>query len=105
GPGVFNFVNIPLGLALLLLTGIGPLIAWRRASVPNLRRQFAVPATAGGFMALVLLVAGMRDFSAVVAMGLGAFVAAPIVRDSARGTGARQRQYGEPYPLAFARLI
>src|SRR6266404_3192703 len=38
GPATFNFVNIPLGLALLLLTGIGPLIAWRRASVPNLRR-------------------------------------------------------------------
>jgi len=105
GPATFNFVNIPLGLALLLLTGIGPLIAWRRASVPNLRRQFAVPATAGGFMALVLLVAGMRDFYAVVAMGLGAFVAATIVQEFARGTGARRRQYGEEYPLAFARLI
>src|SRR5690242_18475623 len=45
GPATFNFVNIPLGLALLLLTGIGPLIAWRRASLPNLQRQFAVPAT------------------------------------------------------------
>src|SRR2546425_13022441 len=42
GPATFNFVNIPLGLALLLLTGIGPLIAWRRASVPNLRRQFEI---------------------------------------------------------------
>ena len=105
GPATFNFVNIPLGLALLLLTGIGPLIAWRRASVPNLRRQFAVPATAGGFMALVLLVAGMRDFYAVVAMGLGAFVAATIVQEFARGTGARRRQYHEAYPLAFARLI
>src|SRR5881296_2917322 len=105
GPATFNFVNIPLGLALLLLTGIGPLIAWRRASVPNLRRQFAVPATAGGFMALVLRVAGMRDFYAVVAMGLGAFVAATIVQEFARGTGARRRQYGEAYPLAFARLI
>ena len=105
GPATFNFVNIPLGLALLLLTGIGPLIAWRRASVPNLRRQFAVPATAGGFMVLVLLVAGMRDFYAVVAMGLGAFVAATIVQEFARGTGARRRQYGEAYPLAFGRLI
>src|SRR5919206_2168247 len=38
----FNAVNIPLGLLLLLLTGIGPLIAWRRASVANLRRQFLV---------------------------------------------------------------
>src|SRR6266851_6324927 len=102
----FLFNNLLfIGIALLLLTGIGPLIAWRRASVPNLRRQFAVPVTAGGFMLLVLLVAGMRDFYAVVAMGLGAFVAATIVQEFARGTGARRRQYGEAYPLAFARLI
>src|SRR5690349_12856571 len=47
GPPFFNQVNVPLGLALLALTGIGPLIAWRRASLPNLQRQFAVPATAG----------------------------------------------------------
>src|SRR5665213_799790 len=39
GPPFFNKVNIPLGLALLALTGIGPLIAWRRASLENLRRQ------------------------------------------------------------------
>src|SRR5207253_2541708 len=54
GPPFFNQVNIPLGLALLALTGIGPLIAWRRASLPNLRRQFAVPATTGGLTLLVL---------------------------------------------------
>src|SRR5439155_1545220 len=64
GPPFFNQVNIPLGLALLALTGIGPLIAWRRASLPNLQRQFAVPVTVGGFAALVLLVGGMRDLYA-----------------------------------------
>ena len=105
GPDTFNFINIPLGLALLLLTGIGPLIAWRRASLPNLRRQFAVPATVGGFTLLVLLVLGMRDGYALVAIALGAFVAATIVQEFARGTGARRRQYGESYSLAFARLI
>src|SRR2546423_9386009 len=61
GPPFFNQVNIPLGLALLALTGIGPLIAWRRASVPNLHRQVAVPGTVVAFTLLVLLVGGMRD--------------------------------------------
>src|SRR5216683_1758421 len=42
----FTFVITPVAMALLLLMGIGPLIAWRRASIPNLRRQFAVPTTA-----------------------------------------------------------
>ena len=40
GPPFFNRVNVPLGLLLLALTGIGPLIAWRKASAANLRRQF-----------------------------------------------------------------
>src|SRR5881394_1115739 len=105
GPPFFNQVNVPLGLALLALTGIGPLIAWRRASLPNLQRQFAVPATAGGFTLLVLLVGGMRDLYALLAIALGGFVAATIVQEFARGTRARHRQYGEAYPLALARLL
>ena len=43
GPPFFNRVNVPLGLLLLGLTGIGPLIAWRKASPANLRRQFTWP--------------------------------------------------------------
>src|SRR5437867_2418348 len=105
GPPFFNQVNIPLGLALLGLTGIGPLIAWRRASVPNLQRQFAVPGTVGVLTALILLVAGMRDGYAVMAIALGGFVAATIAQEFARGTSARHRQYGEPYLLALGRLI
>jgi cytochrome c-type biogenesis protein CcmF len=105
GPPFFNQVNIPLGLALLALTGIGPLVAWRRASLPNLRRQFAVPAAAGGFTFLVLALAGMRDLYALMAIGLGAFVLATVVQEFARGTRARHRQYGEPYALALGRLL
>src|SRR5882724_4512224 len=105
GPPFFNQVNIPLGLALLALTGIGPLIAWRRASVPNLQRQFAVPGTVGVFTALILLVAGMRDLYALMAMALGGFVMGTVVQEFARGARARHRQYGEGYALALGRLL
>ncbi|HYK81698.1 MAG TPA: heme lyase CcmF/NrfE family subunit [Gemmatimonadales bacterium] len=105
GPPFFNQVNIPLGLALLALTGIGPLIAWRRASLANLRRQFAVPATVGVFTLLVLLVLGMREVAALLAIALGGFVAATIVQEFARGARARHRQYDERYPLALGRLL
>src|SRR6266705_206883 len=101
----FNTVIIPLGLALLALTGIGPLIAWRRASIPNLQRQFAVPGTVGVFTALILLVGGMRDFYALMAIGLGGFVLGTVVQEFARGARARHRQYGEGYALALGRLI
>src|SRR5437667_5075 len=103
--GMLKKWNIALGLALLALTGIGPLIAWRRASLPNLRRQFAVPVTVGGFAALVLLVGGMRDLYALMAIALGAFVAATVVQEFARGARARHRQYGEAYALALGRLL
>jgi len=105
GPPFFNQVNIPLGLGLLALTGIGPLIAWRRASVPNLKRQFAVPLTVGVFATLIVLVAGMREFYATVAIGLGAFVLGTVTQEFDRGARARHRQYGEMYVLALGRLL
>src|SRR5512134_1873640 len=105
GPPFFNQVNVPLGLALLALTGIGPLIAWRRASMPNVQRQFAMPGAAAVFTGLALLVAGMRDYYALIAFVLGGFVLATVVQEYWRGTRARHRQYGEGYALAAVRLI
>src|SRR6266545_2422058 len=105
GPPFFNQVNIPLGLALLAMTGVGPLIAWRRASLTNLRRQFAVPATSGVFVLLILLVAGMRDIGAIMAFSIGGFVLGTVVQEFARGTRARHRQYGEPIPVALVQLL
>jgi cytochrome c-type biogenesis protein CcmF len=105
GPPWFNQVIIPIALALLLLTGIGPLIAWRRASIPNLRRQFAVPVTTGIFALLILLVAGMRDPWALAAITFGAFVMGTVVQEFARGARARHRQYGEPTALAVVQLL
>src|SRR6266550_2403167 len=105
GPPFFNQVNVPLGLALLAMTGIGPLIAWRRASIPNLKRQFAVPLTSGVFVLLILLVAGVRDVGALIAFSIGGFVLATIVQEFARGARARHRQYGEPVILGLFQLL
>src|SRR5215212_3849671 len=68
GPPFFNRVNIPLGLLLLALTGIGPLIAWRKASAANLRRQFLAPVSAGVATFVALTAAGVRDWYAVTAL-------------------------------------
>src|SRR6266566_3759119 len=105
GPPFFNQVNVPLGLALLAMTGIGPLIAWRRASIPNLQRQFAVPLTSGVFVLLILLVAGVRDVGALMAVSIGGFVFGTVAQEFARGARARHRQYGEPTPYAFVQLL
>jgi cytochrome c-type biogenesis protein CcmF len=105
GPPFFNQVNVPLGLLLLMLTGIGPLIAWRRASTANLRRQFAWPLGALALTAVSLLALRMSDLWAVVAYALAAFVTATVVQEFVRGVGARHRLHGEPLPLALVRLI
>lgn len=101
----FNFVNVPLGLVLLAFTGIGPLIAWRRSSVPNLRRQFTVPLTAGVLTTLAVLAAGMRDPYPVIAIGLAGFVFTTIAQEFWRGVAARHRQYGEAWLVALGRLF
>jgi cytochrome c-type biogenesis protein CcmF len=105
GPPFFNQVNIPLGLLLLLLTGIGPLIAWRRASTANLRRQFMVPTGAMLLTAASLAAIRMSDVYAIIAYALGAFVVGTVVQEFVRGTGARHRLHDESYPVAFGRLI
>ncbi len=105
GPPFFNQVNVPFGLILLALTGIGPLIAWRRASVANLRRQFTGPVIVGVITAAILLAAGMRDPYALMAFALGAFVLGTILQEFQKGVSARHRMYDEGYGRAFVRLI
>jgi cytochrome c-type biogenesis protein CcmF len=105
GPPFFNAVNIPLGLLLLALTGVGPLVAWRKASLSNLRRQFLNPSITAVVVFAVLLGAGMRDGYALVAYFLAAFVAATIVQEFWKGVGARRSIHEESLPVAFVRLV
>ena len=105
GPPFFNRVNIPLGLLLLGLTGIGPLIAWRKASPQNLQRQFLAPVATGTVAALASLAAGIRDGYVIMALGLAAFVLGTIAQEFYRGVRARNRMHGEGVFTAFFSLI
>jgi len=105
GPPFFNKVNAPLGLALLLMTGIGPVIAWRRASARNLRRSFTWPLALGFATGVAIFAAGWRHYYAVVCFSLAAFVLATIFMEFYRGTRARQSLMGEAPGAALANLI
>jgi cytochrome c-type biogenesis protein CcmF len=105
GPPFFNKVNVPLGLLLLALTGIGPLIAWRKASTANLKRQFTWPVVTGLVVLAACLVGRMSNFYATVALSLAGFTVGTLFQEFARGTTARQRMYSESLPLAFGRLV
>ncbi len=105
GPPFFNTVNIPLGLLLLLLTGIGPLIAWRRASVANLRRQFLVPVAVAATIGILAFALGVHNLAALLSYTFGGLVAATIVQEFYKGVNARHRMYAESRLVALPRLI
>jgi cytochrome c-type biogenesis protein CcmF len=106
GRGYYDFFLRAFGLPLLLLMGIGPLIAWRRASIRSLLTTFrwptAVALLAGG--ALLLLGAG-SSIPGLVAYTFSAFVATTIVLEFARGTRARKALGASSWPAAFSSLV
>ena len=105
GPPFFNTVNVPLGLLLLALTGIGPLIAWRKASTSNLKRHFIFPCAAGITTGVILFALGMRNGYALVAYTLAGFVTGTISQEFYKGIGARRSIHGESLALAAVRLV
>jgi cytochrome c-type biogenesis protein CcmF len=104
GAPFFNQVNVPLFLSLIFLMGVGPLIAWRRASADNLKRNFLWPVITGVTAAAVLSVLGVASALAVAALALTAFVAATIAVDFVRATRARLR-LGEDIARAAGGLL
>lgn len=105
GPPFFNRVNLPIGLILLGLVGVGPVIAWRRATARNLRKNFMIPVAVGLATGLLLWALGVRHSLAVLTWSLSAFVLTVISTEFWKGTRARARIEGEGYLLAFFHLI
>src|SRR5215468_4336676 len=85
GAPFFNKVNIPLGLLLLFLTGVGPLLAWRKTSGESLRRNFLLPIVAGCVGGAIAFALGARDMFAMICFVLSTFVAATIAIEYYRG--------------------
>jgi cytochrome c-type biogenesis protein CcmF len=106
GPPYYNFFLKAFGLPLLLLMGIGPLIAWRRASVRGLGRIFAWPLAIAVASGVVLVVLGAgSSLPGLIGYTFCAFVLASIGLEFARGTRARRAIAGDSWPAAFAQLV
>ncbi len=131
GPPIFNLVNVPWALVLLFLAGVGPLIAWRKATASHLKRQFTVPLLVGGWVTLAALVLDVRrctaalgglfrsfvrldvvgalehvqTFYAPLAFGIGAFVLATVAVEFHRGVRLRRHRHGETAARALAMLL
>ena len=105
GPPFFDHIVSPLALLLLLLMGVGPLVAWRRASAASLRQNFQMPGAVGVLVGCGLLAAGMRAPGAVLAFALCGFVCGTIVLEFVRGVRVRRAHRADGVAGALWALV
>ncbi len=97
GAPFFNKVNIPTGLLLLFLTGVGPLLAWGKTSTDSMKRNFGWPLLTGIVAGGVAFALGFRAFYSLICLILCVFVAATIVLEFYRGARVIRSRSGASY--------
>ena len=104
GKEFFNRINVPIALFLLLLTGIGPLIAWRKSSLESLKRAFLWPTVAGVVMGAILLAGGVRSFYGLMSLMLCTFVVVTVAIEFFKGATAIRAKSGNNLLLSMVEL-
>ncbi len=106
GRPYYDFFLRIFGLPLLLLMGLAPLIAWRRASLRGLGRMFLWPAAVAVAAGAVLVALGAgSSVPGLIAYSFSAFVTAAILLEFVRGTQARRALTGASVPRALSQLV
>ena len=105
GPAFFNKWMLPIGLILLLLTGIGPLLAWRKSTVANLVQQFLWPSALAVAAGASVYIAGVRIWTAGICFALCAFVVGTIGQEFVRGAAVRREATGTDILTAMIGLV
>jgi cytochrome c-type biogenesis protein CcmF len=85
GAPFFNKVNVPIALFLIFLTGVGPLLAWRKTSLDGLRRNFAWPLATGLAAGIAAFIFGFRQVYPLICLILSVFVVLTIFSEFYRG--------------------
>ena len=101
----FNRWMLPIGLILLTLTGIGPLLAWRKSSTANLVYQLKWPVTAFLVTAVGLYALGVRVWSSGLCFALCALVLTTIAQEFVRGAEVRRAATGTDVVTALIGLV
>ena len=105
GATFFNQWMIPIGLAMLVLTGVGPLLAWRKSALINLRDQFLFPLISGLVVGGIVLASGVRIWSSGLCFTFGGLVVGTIVQEFWRGARVRQQTSGTDLFTALIGLV
>jgi cytochrome c-type biogenesis protein CcmF len=101
----FNQWMVPIGLTMLLLTGIGPLLAWRQSTVDNLRGQFLVPTLSGLIFGAIVVALGIPIWSSGLCFAFSGFVLGTIGQEFWRGARVRQQTSGTDMFTALIGLV
>jgi cytochrome c-type biogenesis protein CcmF len=107
GPPWFDRYTVPLALVLVLLSGVGPVIAWRRATLANARRNFLLPLTAAGLMAIAAytIIPIGSSVPTVLLFCAAAFAIASVGQEFWRGLRARRAMSREAPPVALVSMV
>ena len=105
GPPFFNRWMVPIGLILMVLTGVGPLLAWRKTSMSNLRYQFLWPTTAAVVTAVAVVGLGVRVWSSGICFVFAGFVFGTIWQEFWRGAVIRRKSTGTDLFTATIGLV
>ena len=105
GPPFFNQIIIPISLILLFLSGIGPLLAWRKTSKESLVRNFSIPSILGLVVVLIGILMGLIGLYPIITTFLCAFVFFTIVIEFWRGIKVRNNKYNENIIIALLNMI
>jgi cytochrome c-type biogenesis protein CcmF len=104
GPPFFNKVMVPIGLVLLFLTGVGPLLAWRKTSPESLKRNFGWPLIVGLIGGAIIFALGCHEVYSLICFMLCIFVAATIVMEFYRGAKVIRGRSGSSFATSAMEL-
>ena len=105
GPAFFNQYMRPIGLSLLLLTGVGPLLAWRKTTTRSLVNQFLAPLLVGVVATIVPFALGIESPWGLACFGLCGFTSWTIVQEFYRGIALRRKQRPQGILEAMISLV
>jgi len=106
GASFFNRWMVPIGIALLLITGLCSILTWRQIALPELRRRLIAPVIAGVVTAGVFVAFGLGSSkAALLCLALSGFITAAVVQEMARGVAGRRRSAKQGWLAALGTLL
>ena len=105
GAPYFNRVNVPIFIAIVIMMGIGPILAWKKSSLKLVRKNLTLPVFAALIVALALFISGVRGWMALSAFASSVFVFVIITTEFFRAVEARKKVTGENALRSFYMLF